>query len=190
MASRTESAILEVIEEIKPSASLGADIRPLVLDLGSQKSVRAAAAKVLELTPVVDVLINNAAVMMMPQFQTTPEGIEKHFGVNHIGHFLFTNLLVSALLRSPSGARVVNVSSAGNAGSPVRFDDPNFGGGKNYEPFLAYAQSKSANLLFTLSLAKKLGSKGLGSFGIDPGCELQLSLCSLSLEVCRQVEGG
>ncbi len=174
LASRTESAIAEVAEAIKPSATPGINIQPLQLDLGSQESVRAAAAKVLKLAPHVDILINNAGVMMVPTFQTTPEGIEKHLGINHIGHFLFTNLLMPALLASPTGAVVVNVSSAANGVSAVRFDDPNFGEGKNFESFTAYAQSKTANLLFTLSLAQKLGSKGLRSIGVDPGC-----MCSL-----------
>jgi len=131
--------------------------------------VRAAAAEVLAMTPVVDVLINNAGIMMQPEFSTTPEGVERHFGVNHLGHFLFANLLMPALLRSPAGPRVVVVSSAGNRGQGIRFDDVNFGEGKHYEPFLAYAQSKTANLLFVLSLAQKLGSKNLVTFGVDPG---------------------
>lgn len=171
LASRSTANISEVIDAIKPDASPDAVIQPLELDLASQKSVRAAAAKVLEMTPVVDVLINNAGVMMIPEFRTTPEGIEMHFGINHIGHFLFTNLLMSALLKAPAGPRVINISSAGNGGSPVRFDDYNFGEGKNYEPFLGYAQSKSANMLFSVALAKRLGSKGLCSFGVDPGCK-------------------
>ncbi len=169
LASRTEAAIATVIDEISSSASPGADIRSVSLDLGSQASVRAAAAKVLALTPRVDVLINNAAVMMVPEFRTTPEGIEQHFGINHVGHFLFTNLIMLALLASPSGATVVNVSSAANAAAPVSVDDYNFDEGKAYQPFVAYARSKTANMLFTLSLVQKLGSRGLRSFGVDPG---------------------
>jgi NAD(P)-dependent dehydrogenase (short-subunit alcohol dehydrogenase family) len=171
LASRTESTIDETIESIKSSTTPGIDLRPLVVDLGSQKSVRAAAVQILEWTPVVDVLINNAGIMMMPTYKTTPEGIELQFGVNHIGHFLFTNLLVPALLKSTSGGRVVNISSAGHRGSDVRLDDVNFNDGKDYEPFIAYAASKTANIQFSVALANKLGSKGLLSYSIDPGCK-------------------
>ena len=159
-----------MIKEISETASPDAKFLPVELDLGSQWSVRAAASKILETVPVIDVLINNAGIMMLPKFSSTNEGIEAHFGTNHIGHFLFTNLLMPALLKSEHGGRVVNISSAGAAGSPIRFDDYNFGHGETYEPFLAYAQSKCANLLFSLELAKRLGSKGIISFGVDPGC--------------------
>jgi NAD(P)-dependent dehydrogenase (short-subunit alcohol dehydrogenase family) len=91
-----------------------------------------------------------------------------HLAINHVGHFLFTNLIMPALLNSAQ-PRVVNLTSAAYFGSPVRFDDLNFGNGKEYEPFVAYAQSKTANLLFSLGLARKLGGKGLLSFGVDPG---------------------
>lgn len=133
------------------------------------------------MTPVVDVLINNAGVMMIPTYQTTPEGIEMHFGTNHVGHFLFTNLLMPALRKAPAGPRVLNISSAGNGGSPVRFDDYNFGEGESYEPFLGYAQSKCANMLFSVALARKLGDKGLYAFSIDPGCESWVTLKYLGL---------
>ena len=171
LASRSESAIAEVMSDIEKSVSPSEDVRGVLLDLGSQKSVREAASKVLEMTPTVDVLINNAGVMMLPRFQATAEGIEAQFGINHIGHFLFTNLLMPALLASPSGARVVTVSSAASSASPIRFGDYNFGDGSTYDSFLAYAQSKTANLLFVLSLARKLGKHGIGSFGVDPGGE-------------------
>ncbi len=159
-----------MIKEISETASPDAKLLPVELDLGNQSSVRTAASKILEAAPVIDVLINNAGIMMLPKFSSTNEGIEAHFGTNHIGHFLLTNLLMPALVKSEHGGRVVNISSAGAAGSPIRFDDYNFGHGETYEPFLAYAQSKCANLLFSLELAKRLGSKGIISFGVDPGC--------------------
>jgi NAD(P)-dependent dehydrogenase (short-subunit alcohol dehydrogenase family) len=103
-----------------------ADIQPLLLDLSSLDSVRKAAERVLQMTLVVDVLINNAGVMMTPTYQTTPEGLEWHFGVNYIGHFLFTNLIMPALLKAADGACVVNVSSAAHRAIGVNFDDVNF----------------------------------------------------------------
>ncbi|KAF7550960.1 hypothetical protein G7Z17_g5359 [Cylindrodendrum hubeiense] len=170
LAGRSEKTLNETIASIK-TTSPKVDIKTLILDLGSQSSVRSAAAELLKLTPILDVLINSAALMLIPTFTTTPEGIETHFGVNHIGHFLFTNLIMPALLASPA-PRVVNVSAAAHRTTTVRFDDYNFRDGKEYEPLLGYAQSKVANLLFTVSLARKLGGKGLTAFGVDPGASI------------------
>ncbi|KAH8894609.1 NAD(P)-binding protein [Thozetella sp. PMI_491] len=176
LASRSLGSITQVINAIRPTASPDANIQALELDLASQESVRSAAAKLQSLTPVIDVLVNNAGVMMLPEYKTTPEGIEMHLGINHIGHFLFTNLLVPTLLASTAGPRVLNVTSAGGRTAGVRFDDWNFSDGKTYEPFPAYAQSKTANLLFTSELAKRLGPKGLLSFGVDPGLVITTSI--------------
>ena len=168
LASRTAKTIKEVIQSL-PNATPD-NVKPLLIDLADQDSIRTAAAELLKMTPVVDVLINNAGVMMNPEFRTTKQGIDWQFGINHIGHFLFANLIMSALLKASDGARVVSVTSAGHHGSPVRFDDYNFGDGKNYEPFLGYGQSKSANCLFAVGLTKRLKSKGLTSFSVHPGC--------------------
>jgi NAD(P)-dependent dehydrogenase (short-subunit alcohol dehydrogenase family) len=97
------------------------------LDLGSQQSVRKAAADIAALTDRLDILINNAAAMVTSR-QATPEGIELQFGTNHIGPFLLTNLLRPLLQKAaesnPAGAtRVVNVSSEGHRMSPFRFSD-------------------------------------------------------------------
>jgi NAD(P)-dependent dehydrogenase (short-subunit alcohol dehydrogenase family) len=124
LASRNGANIQAVMKEIKTCGS--GEIKPLHLDLSSLDSVRIAAAKVLELTTIVDVLVNNAAVMMVPEYRTTAEGFEMHFGTNHLGHFLFTNLLMTALLKAPDGARVVNVSAAAHRSLNVNFEDPSF----------------------------------------------------------------
>ncbi|KAI1214509.1 short-chain dehydrogenase [Annulohypoxylon truncatum] len=168
LASRSESRMRQVIECIRLSSELACEIIPVEMDLSSQQSVRSAAAEVLKLAPAIDILINSAAACMIPKYTTTPEGIEMTFGTNHIGHFLFTNLLMPALLAS-ANARVVNVTSFGHQFSNVRFDDINFDNGKSYEPFLAYAASKSGNLLFTLGLAMKLGKTNLRAIATDPG---------------------
>src|SRR6266536_4270070 len=126
LASRSESSISEVIAAIRASSSSTTNIKPLLLDLSSQDSVRKAAAQVLDMTSVVDVLINNAGVMMTPEFKATPEGVEWHFGINHLGHFLFTNLIIPTLLKAPIGARIVNVSSNAHRATGVNFEDVNF----------------------------------------------------------------
>lgn len=125
LASRTQKNIDDVIASLAPQ---GADnLKPLILDLASQASVRKAAVELLEMTPVVDVLINNAGVMMLPNYRTSPDGIELQFAINHVGHFLFTNLIMDALLKAKDGSRVVNVTSRGHRRAPVSLDDYNFG---------------------------------------------------------------
>ncbi|OJJ66793.1 hypothetical protein ASPBRDRAFT_366431 [Aspergillus brasiliensis CBS 101740] len=142
--------------------------RLLELDLRSQAQVRSAAKEVLTYEENIDVLVNNAGVMASP-FSLTDDGIESQFATNHVGHFLFTNLIIAKLANPGNPGRVVNVSSNGHCLSPVRFHDWNFDEGKNYDPWLAYGQSKSANMLFSVSLAQKLGGRGLISVSLHPG---------------------
>ena len=103
--------------------------RLLQLDLSSQAKIREAAKEVNSYSDVdhIDVLVNNAGVMGGP-YRQTADGIELQFGSNHIGHFLFTNLIINKLIteNGDKPARVVNVSSKGHLLSPIRFDDWNF----------------------------------------------------------------
>ena len=153
--------------------------RILELDLGSLDQVRKAAAEVNSYTDHIDVLCNNAGVMATP-YSLTKDGLETQFGINHIGHFLFTNLIMEKLLRAPDGARVVSVTSDGHRLGPVRFDDWRFDNGKTYNRWRAYGQAKSANMLFALSLAQKLGDKGKGgglvALSLHPGVILGTNL--------------
>ncbi|PWY77289.1 short-chain dehydrogenase [Aspergillus sclerotioniger CBS 115572] len=142
--------------------------RLLKLDLASQTQVRNAAQEVLAYDEHIDVLVNNAGVMASP-FSLSEDSVESQFATNHVGHFLFTNLIMSKLVRSGKSSRVVNVSSNGHQLGPVRFHDWNFDDGKNYDAWLAYGQTKSANMLFSVSLAQKLGSKGLTAVSLHPG---------------------
>ena len=171
-------------------------VRQLILDLSSQKSVRAAAAEVNAYTENIDVVINNAGVMAIPKRTTTEDGIEMQLGTNHIGHFLFTNLILSKLKAAaqtaPAGStRIINVSSSGHNFSPFRFSDYNFDGKRvpaseapndeatqlsqspgnteGYHPWVAYGQSKTANILFSVYLAKHLSKFGIKSFALHPG---------------------
>ncbi|TFK86693.1 NAD(P)-binding protein, partial [Polyporus arcularius HHB13444] len=129
---------------------------------------RKAAAEVLSWPEPIDVLVNNAGIMATP-YGKTVDGIESQFGTNHIGHFLFTNLIMPKLLESKQGPRVVNVSSNGHRLSDIRWDDFNFQDGKTYNKWVAYGQSKTANILFSVELAQRLGSKGLKAFSVHPG---------------------
>ena len=136
------------------------------LDLASLDSVRKCAAKILEEEPRIDILINNAGVMGTPERTLTQDGFEMHFGVNHLGHFLFTNLLLDRIKEVPS-ARIVNVSSAAHQGGKINFD--NLNSERSYSDWTAYGTSKLANILFTRSLAKRLEGTGVTTNALHPG---------------------
>lgn len=114
--------------------------------------------------------------MGVKDYTLTPEGIESQFGANHIGHFLLTSLLMPRLAAAGPGARIVELSSSGHQLGEVRLDDWNFDNGKTYDPWKAYGQSKTANILFTVSLAEKLASKGILAFAVHPGSIVETGL--------------
>jgi NAD(P)-dependent dehydrogenase (short-subunit alcohol dehydrogenase family) len=114
----------------------------------------------------VDVLINNAGVMATP-FGRTVDGFELQFGTNHLGHFLTTNLLWPALDAAPA-PRVVNLSSAGHHLSDVLWDDPNFEH-RDYDRWVSYGQSKTANVLFAVELERRLAASGGHAYSVHPG---------------------
>ncbi len=125
------------------------------LDLAKLESVAHAAEFILTEHPKLDVLINNAG-LYSSQLQYTQDGFEMQFGVNHLGHFLLTRLLLPALQCPQEGGRVINVSSAAHYHGKIDFD--NLKGEKGpaaYNGPAAYAQSKLANVLFTKSLSRK-----------------------------------
>ena len=193
---RSPDKVQAVIDELKaefPAVSY----RALHMNLSSQKSVRRAAEAVLAYQENINILINNAGVMALSDRTLSEEGIELQFATNHLGHFLFTNLikpkLVAAARTSSSGStRVINVSSSGHALGPIRFSDYNFEKSNEelpkeeiaplerlaalgvptegvYIPFVAYGQSKTANILFSLSLTQRLFDKGIVSYSVHPG---------------------
>ena len=117
------NAATEQIREEVPSAA----IRGLQLDLSTQREVRKAAKdfNAWHDTPQLDILINNAGVMDCP-YELNEDKIESQFATNHIGHFLFTNLILEKIFKAGNEARIVNLSSAGHQQGGVRFDDYNF----------------------------------------------------------------
>ncbi|XP_062404616.1 retinol dehydrogenase 12-like isoform X1 [Sardina pilchardus] len=135
------------------------------LDLASLKSVRALAADVKANEERLDILINNAGIMMCPKWKTE-DGFEMQFGVNHLGHFLLTNSLLD-LLKKSAPSRVVNVSSLAHRKGKMHFDDIHLD--KDYEPFKSYRQSKLANILFTRELARRLSGTGVTAYSLHPG---------------------
>ena len=137
-----------------------------IMDLADLSSIRSAANAIGERHPRIHLLINNAGVMACPRAQTR-DGFELQFGTNHIGHFLFTCLLVPNLLAA-APARVVNLSSSGHRFGKVDFDDPNFER-RDYDKWLAYGQSKTANALFSVALNRRLAERGVTANAVHPG---------------------
>lgn len=176
LAGRSASKVQATADKIA-SQHPKIQTRILILDLASQKQIRQAAAEVLTYRePAIDVLMNSAGMMAGP-YRETEEGLEAHFGSNHIGHFLFTNLIMPKVLAATS-PRIVNVTSDGHRASPIRFSDPNFSKGKTYNQWRAYAQSKTANILFSKALAQKLGPRGLRAYSLHPGVIFGTSLAT------------
>jgi NAD(P)-dependent dehydrogenase (short-subunit alcohol dehydrogenase family) len=152
----------EGIAESVPDASV--EVR--VLDLASLASVRAFAESYLADHDSLDLLVNNAGVMATP-FGRTSDGFEMQLGTNHLGHFALTVLLADALVAA-APSRVVNLTSAGHLASDIHWDDPNYGE-RPYEKWEAYGQSKTANILFTVELERRLGPKGVHAYAVHPG---------------------
>ena len=160
-ASRIEAAAGTILER-EPDAMLEQG----VVDLTSLASVRAFAEWHGSNHDRLHLLVNNAGVMYTP-FEHTAEGFEMQFGTNHVGHFLLTCLLVPMLLADPP-SRVVNLSSGGHMGSDIVWDDVNFER-REYDKFAAYGQSKTANILFSVELDRRLASRGVHAYAVHPG---------------------
>jgi NAD(P)-dependent dehydrogenase (short-subunit alcohol dehydrogenase family) len=158
---RTDQAAASIRERVP-----GAHVEVGMLDLTSLENVRAFAAWYLDTHDALNLLVNNAGVMYTP-FERTADGFEMQFGTNHVGHFLLTCLLVPALLAG-APSRVVNLSSGGHAGSDIVWDDPNFER-RDYDKFAAYGQSKTANILFSVELDRRLGDRGVHAYAVHPG---------------------
>jgi NAD(P)-dependent dehydrogenase (short-subunit alcohol dehydrogenase family) len=136
------------------------------LDLTSLASVRTAAGKIRESAPVIDVMMNNAGVMFTP-FSRTQDGFEIQFGTNHLGHFELTRLLIPQLTAA-SGARIVILSSGGHIMGDVDLDDPNWER-REYDKFVAYGSSKTANILHAVEADRRLRESGIHSYAVHPG---------------------
>lgn len=129
-------------------------ISAMQLDLSDLSSVNSFVATYKKAYQKLDILLNNAGIMMTPYF-TTKDGFEGQLGVNHLGHFALTGLLMDVILKT-QGSRVVNVSSLAHKRGDMDFDNLQFEGGKGYSKIKSYGRSKLANLLFTYELQRKL----------------------------------
>jgi NAD(P)-dependent dehydrogenase (short-subunit alcohol dehydrogenase family) len=156
----------EQIRESVPDARL--EIREL--DLASLESVRAFGERFRSEHDSLDLLINNAGVMACPPGQTA-DGFEMQIGTNHLGHFALTAELLPALRKAAAAGgdvRIVNLSSRGHRRGGINFDDPHYRT-RPYDKWEAYGQAKSANILFTVALEKRLAAQGIHSFAVHPG---------------------
>ncbi|KAH0523979.1 hypothetical protein TsFJ059_008907 [Trichoderma semiorbis] len=162
-------AKIQITANALKAAHPAINIRTLQIDLASLAAVREAATTVnsWKNVPHIDVLVNNAGIMAVP-YATTVDGFELQLANNHLGPFLFTNLIMDKILASKT-PRVVNIASTGHRLHPIRWFDYNFRDGETYNCWHAYGQSKTANMLMAISLAEKLGSRRLTAFSLHPG---------------------
>jgi len=165
LAARDIEKAESVAASIRDSGVAG-NIQVTALELTSLDNVRDCAKRFLAENEVLDILINNAGLMGC-ELTRTAAGWELQLATNHIGHFLLTCLLVPAL-RSAAPARIVNLSSAGHRLGDVDFDDPHFET-RDYDKWEAYGQSKTANILFTRELDRRLGAQGVRAIAVHPG---------------------
>ncbi|NND74492.1 MAG: SDR family NAD(P)-dependent oxidoreductase [Ilumatobacter sp.] len=160
LGCRSADRAAEAIDKIL-AGEPDADLAFVELDQGDLASVAAAAEQVAA-EPRLDVLVNNAGVMM-PPYQLTEDGFESQFGVNHLGTFALTALLLPKLAEHDE-ARVVVTSSLAHRGSRIHFDDIDAAGGYNAQD--RYGQSKLANLLFTYELDRRLDAGGSSTIAV------------------------
>ncbi len=142
------------------------NVELIVGDMASQADIRRVAAEFKAKHDRLDVLVNNAGILV-PKLQTTVDGLEETFAVNHLGYFLLTQLLLDVLKASPP-ARVVNVSSEVHRRATMQWDDLQFKAG-SFSMFGAYGQSKLANVLFTRELARRLEGTRVTANSLHPG---------------------
>jgi NAD(P)-dependent dehydrogenase (short-subunit alcohol dehydrogenase family) len=180
MAARSQSKLSATIDDIHRVLP-DADLVPLIVDLADLSSVRRAAEEAAKLGPI-DILINNAGVMATP-YRRTADGFELQFGTNHLGHFALTGLLFPQLV-SAEAARVVTVASqAHRIVRTVPLEDPR-NDKRHYRKWVAYAESKLANLLFAFELERRARAAGtkVSSMAAHPGYAATALFSGLNLD--------
>ncbi|KAK4240931.1 hypothetical protein C8A03DRAFT_12781 [Achaetomium macrosporum] len=179
LVGRNKAKIDPVVEQVK-SVDAGVKVTFVQCDLSDQDSVRRAAGEINSNGDIkkIDVVINCAGVMNVQKYTLDKHGIEMTFSACHVGHFLLTNLIMPKILAAGKGARIVNVTSLGHRIGPVRLDDHNFSGGAAYDPWSAYGQAKTANILFSLELSRRLADRGIISNAPHPGSIAETGLAS------------
>ncbi|KAJ5383015.1 hypothetical protein N7517_000926 [Penicillium concentricum] len=164
-------------------------LKLLFMDQTDLSSIRACAEEFLKESSKLNILINNAAVMNTPE-GLTKDGFELQFGTNHLSHFLLFYLLKDTLVETARStptfhSRVINVSSSGHRYSPINLDNVNFEG--NYNGWLAYGASKTANIYMATQIERLYGSQGLHSYSLHPGAFMSPNLQKHSQDEMRAV---
>ena len=170
LAVRDAEAGERTAAEIAASTD-NADVGVGLLDLADQASV---ASFVSDWDGPLHLLINNTGVMALQELTLTPEGWELQFATNHLGHFALALGLRDALAAA-GDARIVSLSSRGHLRSPVVFEDINFSS-RPYDPWLAYGQSKTANVLFAVEATRRWGADGITANAVHPGAIAETNL--------------
>jgi retinol dehydrogenase 14 len=173
MVGRDRGRGQAALAEVK-GKSANASVKLMLADLSSQEEIRRLAGEFKEAYPRLDVLINNAGVICSRRI-TTADGIEMTFAVNHLAHFLLTNLLLD-VLEASAPSRIVNVASGEQRNGTIDFDD--LQGEKKYKTAKAYSQSKLANVLFTYELARRREGTGVSANCLHPGAGVRTNLGS------------
>lgn len=167
IVARSEPRAGEAVRQIKAASGTDGEVDVLLADLASQASIRGLAAEALERYSRLDVLVNNAGAVNS-QRRITEDGIELTWAVNHVAPFLLTTLLLDRI-RASAPARIVTTSSAAHLRAQIPFDD--MSGERTYGPFGfgRYSQTKLANILFTLEVARRLEGTGVTANCFHPG---------------------
>ena len=176
VAARDEKKATIAVDDIKKKTN-NQNVIFKKLDLASLASVRQFSKEILQEEEHIDVLINNAGVMY-PPYTLTEDGFELQFGVNHLGHFLLTNLLLDRIKQS-TPSRIVTLSSIRHTSGYLDFEDMMWS--KEYDRIAAYGRSKLANIMFTRELAKQLEGTGVTTYSLHPG--------SVNTELARHLKG-
>ena len=158
---RGEKALIDIKKE-----SGSKEVYLKLLDLSSFKSVRSFANSILESENRLDILINNAGIFMAP-FEKTEDGFESHFQVNHLGHFLLTQMLID-LLKKSAPSRIINVSSLSHYSATIS-DFDSIDQKENYSAYGAYSVSKLANVVYSRELSRRYSMDNVTSYSIHPG---------------------
>jgi NAD(P)-dependent dehydrogenase (short-subunit alcohol dehydrogenase family) len=167
IAARNEEKGLAAVAAIGKAAP-SAIVRHEALDLANLASMSAFAHRISDSHPALDLLINNAGIMLVPRRQTTADGFEMQFGTNYLGHFALTAHLLP-MLRRVTAPRVVSLSSIAHKTGAIRFND--LQSERGYSPWAAYSQSKLAMLMFALELQRRSDAAGwtIASLAAHPG---------------------
>jgi NAD(P)-dependent dehydrogenase (short-subunit alcohol dehydrogenase family) len=166
ITARSEQRGIEALSDIR--AASGSDqVELVVFDLADLASIREGAAHILDRCPRIDVLVNNAGLVLSRRSETR-DGFESTFGINHLGPFYLTQLLTDRLIAS-APARVVNVASTAHRSARRGLDFEDLQSQRHYAGMQAYSRSKLANILFTNELARRLSGTGVTANSVHPG---------------------